>query len=137
MTTRWAKTAVWFTTMVASAYLSEAILSGATFIDPDPELNELEENGKTVFTRACAQCHGGALHPGTSASDVTLAGIRPLARYHPILTACPRPANGRLRTVPVTTQPKRAHVPNYACERHHADLHDLGPWTIASHRRPR
>jgi cytochrome c peroxidase len=92
MTTRWVKTAVWFTTMVASAYLSEAILSGATFIDPDPELNELEENGKIVFTRACAQCHGGALHPGTSTSDVTLAGIRPLARYHPILTACPRPA---------------------------------------------
>ena len=73
--------------------LANAILSGsAPFPDPDPELNELEQQGKSVFNRACAQCHGGALHPSGSTPDATLAGIRPLARYHPIATACPRPA---------------------------------------------
>jgi cytochrome c peroxidase len=70
--------------------LARAILSGATsFPDPDPELNELEQQGKSVFNRACAQCHGGTLHPSTSTPET--AFVRPLARYHPIQTACPRP----------------------------------------------
>ncbi len=73
--------------------LASAILSGSTpFPDPDPELNELEQRGKAVFNRACAQCHGGTLHPSTSTPDATLAGIRTIARYHNIQTACPRPA---------------------------------------------
>ena len=70
--------------------LSEAILSGSTFLDPDPELNELEQQGKTVFTRACAQCHGSASHPTTSTPDSAL--VRPPVRYHSIGSACPRPA---------------------------------------------
>ena len=70
--------------------LSEAISSGSTFLDPDPELNELEQQGKTVFTRACAQCHGGPLHPSTSTPDAAL--VRPPVRYHSIAAACPRPA---------------------------------------------
>jgi cytochrome c peroxidase len=70
--------------------LSEAIRSGSTFLDPDPELNELEEQGKTVFTRACAQCHGGASHPSTSTPDAAL--VRAPVRYHSIGSACPRPA---------------------------------------------
>ena len=42
--------------------LADAIRSGSTpFPDPDPELNELEQQGKVVFNRACAQCHGGTL----------------------------------------------------------------------------
>jgi cytochrome c peroxidase len=73
--------------------LANAIASGATpFPDPDPELSELEQQGKAVFNRACATCHGGTLHPGGSTPDATLAGIRPIARYHNIQTACPRPA---------------------------------------------
>jgi cytochrome c peroxidase len=72
--------------------LADAILSGSTpFPDPDPELSELEQQGKAVFNRACAQCHGGALHPSTSTSDATLSGIRTIARYHNIQTACPSP----------------------------------------------
>ncbi|MEP6637095.1 MAG: cytochrome c, partial [Acidobacteriota bacterium] len=71
--------------------LAAAILSGSTpFPDPDPELNELEQQGKVVFNRACAQCHGGTLHPSGSTAETTF--VRPLARYHPIVTACPRPA---------------------------------------------
>ena len=36
--------------------LADAILSNSTpFTDPDPELNELEQQGKGVFNRACAQ----------------------------------------------------------------------------------
>jgi cytochrome c peroxidase len=71
--------------------LANAILSGSTlFPDPDPELNQLEQDGKRVFNRACATCHGAALHPGTSTPDGTL--VRPIGiRYHDILTACPRP----------------------------------------------
>jgi hypothetical protein len=72
--------------------LALSISAGATeFPDPDPELNELELQGKTVFNRACAQCHGGALHPSTSTPDATL--VRPIVRYHNILTAFPRPAS--------------------------------------------
>ena len=69
--------------------LADAIRAGATpFPDPDPELNELEQQGKVVFNRACAQCHGGTLHPSTSTPDATL--VRPIVRYHNIQTACPR-----------------------------------------------
>ena len=71
-------------------HLSEAILSGSPFLDPDPELNELEERGHLVFNRACAQCHGGARHPSTSTPDAAL--VRPPVRYHSIQSACPRPA---------------------------------------------
>ncbi len=73
--------------------LAAAILSGsATLPDPDPELNELEQQGKAIFNRACATCHGGALHPSTSTPDATLSGIRTIMRYFIIQTACPRPA---------------------------------------------
>ena len=73
--------------------LANAIRSGSSFFpDPDPELNQLEQDGKRVFNRACAQCHGSPLHPSTSTPDATL--VRPIAgRYHPIQTACPRPAS--------------------------------------------
>ena len=70
--------------------LAEAILSGSTFPDPDPKLNELEQEGKAVFNRACAQCHGGTQHPSTSTPDAAL--VRPPVRYHSIGAACPRPA---------------------------------------------
>jgi cytochrome c peroxidase len=70
--------------------LAEAILSGSTFPDPDPRLDELEQQGKAVFNRACAQCHGGTQHPSTSTPDAAL--VRPPVRYHSIAAACPRPA---------------------------------------------
>jgi cytochrome c peroxidase len=70
--------------------LANSILSGSTpFPDPDPELNELEQQGKVVFNRACAQCHGGTLHPSGSTPEATI--VRPIVRYHNIATACPRP----------------------------------------------
>ena len=72
--------------------LAETIrTAGGPFPDPDPELDELEQQGKVVFTRACAQCHGSPLHPSTTTSDAVLPGIRPVQRYPPNLTACPRP----------------------------------------------
>lgn len=73
--------------------LALAIFSGATpFPDPDPELNELELQGKVVFNRACAQCHGSTLHPSTSTPErLTRPGN--FARYHPIFTTFPRPAS--------------------------------------------
>jgi cytochrome c peroxidase len=71
--------------------LADAILSGGPVIDPDPELNELEQRGKVVFNRACATCHGGSTHPSTSTPETGM--VRPIGiRYHNIQTACPRPA---------------------------------------------
>jgi len=71
--------------------LADAILSGGPVVDPDPELNELEQQGKIVFNRACATCHGGSTHPSTSTPETAMA--RPIGiRYHNIQTACPRPA---------------------------------------------
>ena len=70
--------------------LANAINSLQTpFPDPDPELNELEQQGKVVFNRSCAQCHGGTLHPSGSTPET--AFVRPIVRYHNIFTACPRP----------------------------------------------
>jgi cytochrome c peroxidase len=72
--------------------LAAAIESGATpFPDPDPELTDLEQRGKVVFNRSCAQCHGGTLHPSGSTPDAAIP--RPIrARYHNIQSACPRPS---------------------------------------------
>jgi len=71
--------------------LADAILSGGPVVDPDPELNELEQQGKVVFNRACGTCHGGSTHPGTSTPETGM--VRPIGiRYHNIQTACPRPA---------------------------------------------
>ena len=72
--------------------LALAILAGATeFPNADPELNDLESQGRAVFTRACALCHGSASHPSTTTSDATIP--RPVIRYHNIITAFPRPAS--------------------------------------------
>jgi hypothetical protein len=79
--------------------LSKAILSGSIlFPDPDPELNELEQQGKAVFNRACAQCHGGTLHPSGSTPEAF--PMRPIVRYHNIQTACPRPATDGIAPCP-------------------------------------
>jgi cytochrome c peroxidase len=78
--------------------LTIAMSSGSPFPDPDPELNELEQAGKTVFNRACATCHGGSLHPSTSTPETAIA--RPLVRYHSVAAACPRPATDGLSACP-------------------------------------
>ena len=71
--------------------LSDAIDTGALPLpDPDPRLSELEQQGKAVFERACAHCHGG---PGQSTTQP------PIGRYHDINTQCPRPVD--------TVQPAR------------------------------
>lgn len=79
--------------------LAQAIQSGSTPLpDPDPELTDLEMQGKTVFIRACGQCHGGTLHPGTSTPETNIA--RPIVRYHNIQTACPHPATDGYKPCP-------------------------------------
>jgi cytochrome c peroxidase len=65
--------------------LAGAITAGVTPLpDADPPLNPLEQQGKSVFTRACAQCHGG---PGLSTPQT------PVVRFHDISTQCPRPVD--------------------------------------------
>ena len=66
--------------------LSDAVDAGIVPLpDPDPPLTELEQQGKAVFTRACAHCHGGA---GQSTTQPPV-----VARYHDIFTQCPRPVD--------------------------------------------
>ena len=65
--------------------LSNAVRAGTTPLpDPDPPLTELEQQGKVVFTRACAQCHGGPSQSNAQA---------PAVRFHDISTQCPRPVD--------------------------------------------
>jgi cytochrome c peroxidase len=65
--------------------LADAVRSATTPLpDPDPALNTLEQQGKFVFVRACAQCHGG---PGQSTPQP------PVIRFHDIATQCPRPVD--------------------------------------------
>jgi cytochrome c peroxidase len=64
--------------------LSDAVSQGTPLPDPDPPLNELEQQGKVVFERACAHCHGGAGQSTTQA---------PVIRFHDINTQCPRPVD--------------------------------------------
>jgi hypothetical protein len=63
--------------------------------DVNPPLTDLEQQGKVVFQRACAQCHGG---PGQSTAQL------PVVRYHDISSQCPRP-------VDTATPPRYAFSP--------------------------
>jgi hypothetical protein len=72
--------------------LSDAVDAGVFPLpDPDPPLSELEQQGKVVFERACAHCHGG---PGQSTPQPPV-----VIRYADINTQCPRPVD--------TVQPAR------------------------------
>ncbi len=77
--------------------LSDAMAAGARPLpDPDPALDALETTGKSVFNRACAQCHGNlGGHPSGSTPILQGAQNTPtaLVRYHDILTTCPRPVD--------------------------------------------
>ena len=65
--------------------LAEAVAQDAAELpDPDLPLSPLQAQGKAVFQRACAQCHGG---PGLSTPQP------PVLRYHDISTQCPRPVD--------------------------------------------
>jgi hypothetical protein len=65
--------------------LAEAVEAGGMPLpDADPRLTTLERQGKAVFERACAQCHGG---PGQSTP------VAPVVRYHDISSQCPRPVD--------------------------------------------
>jgi cytochrome c peroxidase len=59
--------------------------------DPDRRLTALEQQGKTVFERACGQCHGG---PGLSTPQATpQVPPAPVIRFHNIFSQCPRPVD--------------------------------------------
>ncbi|HET6898205.1 MAG TPA: hypothetical protein VFK70_07650, partial [Vicinamibacteria bacterium] len=65
--------------------LADAVEAGVDPLpDPDPALSVLEQQGKAVFARACAQCHGG---PGMSTAQ------SPVIRFHDISSQCPRPVD--------------------------------------------
>ncbi len=72
--------------------LADAVREGTVPLpDPDRELNTLEQEGKVVFGRACAQCHGG---PGQSTPEADAAGLpAPVVRFHSIASGCPRPVD--------------------------------------------
>jgi cytochrome c peroxidase len=81
--------------------LSAAVSAGVTPLpDPDPPLDELEQEGKAVFQRACGQCHGG---PSQSTAQL------PVIRFHDIASQCPRPIDTRPPNV--VTPPRFAFAP--------------------------
>jgi cytochrome c peroxidase len=77
--------------------LAEAVAAGTQPLPTaDPPLSALEQQGKVVFDRACAQCHGG---PGQSTTFPPI-----VHRFHDITTQCPRP-------VDTATPPRFAYKP--------------------------
>jgi cytochrome c peroxidase len=86
--------------------LADAIAEGAAELpDPDLPLDALEQQGKAVFQRACAQCHGGV-----SESNA----IRPVVRFHDIVTQCPRPVDPQGRFAFAACSPSLArHARTY------------------------
>ena len=65
--------------------LADAVREGTLPLpDADGPLTALEQAGKVVFVRACAQCHGG---PGQSTPQA------PVIRFHDISSQCPRPVD--------------------------------------------
>jgi cytochrome c peroxidase len=71
--------------------LAAALAEGAAELpDPDLPLDALETEGKAVFQRACAHCHGG---PSESNA------VAPLVRFHDIVSQCPRPVDPQGRFV--------------------------------------
>ena len=72
--------------------LADAVREGTVPLpDPDPQLNTFEQEGKVVFQRACAQCHGGA---GQSTPEADAPGLPgPVVRFHSIASGCPRPVD--------------------------------------------
>ena len=112
--------------------LSEAIDDGETPLpDADPPLNSLEQQGKAVFTRACAQCHGG---PGQSTPQA------PVVHFHDISSQCPRPvdtvspARFSFAPCPDSSRPQRAHLRDHHAEWHQDAPHQLGPRPCPSDR---
>ena len=90
--------------------------------DPDPPLNALEQDGKVVFERACAQCHGGPGHvdrPGAGDSIPRHLEPVPASRRHR------DPRALRLRAVPAATRSQCADVRDHARERHQDPPHEL------------
>ena len=87
--------------------LSDAVRQGTVPLpDPDRRLTALEQQGKAVFERACAQCHGG---PGQSTPQATLNDPpAPVIRYHSILSQCPRPVDPGGRFVFAQCSPQLA-----------------------------
>ena len=85
--------------------LSNAVREGAAILpDPDPRLTPLEQQGKTVFERACAQCHGG---PGQSTPQATVNDPpAPVIRFHNIFSQCPRPVDPTARYVFAACSPQ-------------------------------
>jgi len=94
--------------------LASAVRQGSQPLpDPDLRLTALEQQGRAVFERACAQCHGG---PGQSTPQATLNDPpAPVPRYHSILSQCPRPVDptGRFVFAPCAPQLER-NVRTYA-----------------------
>jgi cytochrome c peroxidase len=94
--------------------LSNAVRNGDAILpDPDRRLTPLEQQGKAVFERACAQCHGG---PGQSTPQATPNDPpAPVIRFHNIFSQCPRPVDPTARYVFAACSPQLArNVRTYA-----------------------
>jgi cytochrome c peroxidase len=87
--------------------LADAVREGTEPLpDPDRRLTTLEQDGKVVFERACAQCHGG---PGQSTPQADAPGLPgPVIRFHSIASGCPRPVDAQARWAFAACSPQLA-----------------------------
>ena len=72
--------------------LARAMAAGTSPLpDLDRGFTRLERQGRAVFERSCAHCHGNPEHPSTTTPVAeSIPGV-PWVRYHDVRTACPRP----------------------------------------------
>lgn len=77
--------------------LADAMAARAAGLpDPDPVLSTLEQQGKTIFNRTCAQCHGNLASSPSGSVPIQqgMAGTPTLlVRYHDAMVTCPRPVD--------------------------------------------
>ena len=112
--------------------LADAILSGSTpFPDPDPELNELEQQGKVVFNRCLRPMSWrNVASEWIDARDYVRAPPRALSQHLYGLSA----SHDRwFRTMSRPAGAERAHIPHHSREWHLPIRHHFGSGTPASH----
>jgi hypothetical protein len=74
------------------SWLNDVTAFQNTLVTPaEPALNALEQQGKDIFNRACATCHGGSSTTTPPSAPAGWPGGNP--RYTDIATAFPRPVD--------------------------------------------
>jgi hypothetical protein len=124
------------------AKLAEAMAAGTSPLpDPDPGLNRLERQGKAVFERSCAHCHGNPEHPSTTTSlpqSISRNRLQPLPRRAHVLSQAESTScwlsRGALAAVLAQRRQQDPDVRDHLAQRDSDPSKQLRPWPSAAHR---